>query len=122
MDNDLITKIRRLAQQHSYTTIQMHESIGRKAGLSGTDHKYLGFLLVNGEMTAGGLSQLTGLTTSAITGLIDRFARIWASRGHRSRECHENYKKWTADSRERNERVCGDPLDGPVWMEFMLSS
>ena len=73
METDEITRIRKLMQQHSYTSIQMHEAIGRKAGLSGTDHKYLGFLLQKGQMTAGELSNLTGLTTGAITGLIDRF-------------------------------------------------
>jgi DNA-binding MarR family transcriptional regulator len=51
----------------------MHETVGRRAGLSGTDHKYLGFLLQKGQMTAGELSSLTGLTTGAVTGLIDRF-------------------------------------------------
>ena len=75
MDNDAITRLRKLNQQHSYTSIQMHEAIGRKAGLSGTDHKYLGFLIQKGQMTAGELSNLTGLTTGAITGLIDRFEK-----------------------------------------------
>jgi DNA-binding MarR family transcriptional regulator len=72
MDNDVINRIRKLSQQYSYTSIQMHEAIGRKAGLSGTDHKYLGFLIQKGQMTAGELSNLTGLTTGAVTGLIDR--------------------------------------------------
>jgi DNA-binding MarR family transcriptional regulator len=53
----------------------MHETIARKAGLSGTDHKYLGFLMEKGQMTAGELSTLTGLTTGAVTGLIDRFEK-----------------------------------------------
>jgi DNA-binding MarR family transcriptional regulator len=53
----------------------MHEAIGRKAGLSGTDHKYLGFLIEKGQMTAGELATLTGLTTGAVTGLIDRFEK-----------------------------------------------
>jgi DNA-binding MarR family transcriptional regulator len=53
----------------------MHEAIGRKAGLTGTDHKYLGFLIEKGQMTAGELSTLTGLTTGAVTGLIDRFEK-----------------------------------------------
>lgn len=66
-------KIRKLSQQHSYTSIQLHESIGRKIGLLGTDHKYLGFVIQKGQMTAGELAVLTGLTTGAITGLIDRF-------------------------------------------------
>ncbi|MBS1688481.1 MAG: MarR family transcriptional regulator [Bacteroidetes bacterium] len=75
MSPDIITRIRKLNQAHSYTSIQMHEAIGRKAGLSGTDHKYLGFLMEKGQMTAGELSILTGLTTGAVTGLIDRFEK-----------------------------------------------
>ena len=53
----------------------MHEAVARRAGLSGTDHKYLGFLIEKGQMTAGELSTLTGLTTGAVTGLIDRFEK-----------------------------------------------
>ena len=75
MDNDVIKGIRKLSQQYSYTFIQMHEAIARKAGLSGTDHKYLGFLIEKGQMTAGELSNLTGLTTGAVTGLIDRLEK-----------------------------------------------
>lgn len=66
-------KIRKLSQQFAYTSIQMHEKIGREIGLSGTDHKYLGFFIQKGQMTAGEVSALTGLTTGAVTGLIDRF-------------------------------------------------
>jgi len=75
MDTDLVIQIRKLTQQYAYTSIQMHEAIARKAGLSGTDHKYLGFLIEKGQMTAGELSNLTGLTTGAVTGLIDRFEK-----------------------------------------------
>ena len=75
MDNVMVARVRKLNQQYSYTSIQMHEAIARKAGLSGTDHKYLGFLIEKGQMTAGELSNLTGLTTGAVTGLIDRFEK-----------------------------------------------
>jgi DNA-binding MarR family transcriptional regulator len=70
-----VIRVRKLSQQFAYTSIQMHETIGRKAGLSGTDHKYLGFLIQRGQMTAGEFSLLTGLTTGAVTGLIDRFVK-----------------------------------------------
>ncbi len=53
----------------------MHEAIAKSAGLTGTDHKYLGLIIQHGEMTAGKLSKLTGLTTGAITGLIDRLEK-----------------------------------------------
>ncbi|WP_028980826.1 MarR family winged helix-turn-helix transcriptional regulator [Sporocytophaga myxococcoides] len=75
MTDELRTRIRKLSQQYAYDSIKMHEAIAAKAGLSGTDHKYLGFLIVNGSMTAGELSKLTGLTTGAVTGLIDRFEK-----------------------------------------------
>lgn len=68
-----IIRIRKLSRQYAYTSIQLHESIGRKIGLPGTDHKYLGFLIQKGQMTAGELAVFTGLTTGAVTGLIDRF-------------------------------------------------
>lgn len=75
MDKDRIIQIRKLTQQHAYTSLQMHESIARKAGFPGTDHKYLGFFVQRGKLTAGELAELTGLTTGAVTGLIDRFEK-----------------------------------------------
>ncbi len=75
MDKDLLKQMRKLSQHYAYTSIQMHEAVARKAGFSGTDHKYLGFFLQKGAMTAGELSALTGLTTGAVTGLIDRFEK-----------------------------------------------
>lgn len=75
MNSGEANSLRKLSQQYAYTSIQMHEAVARRAGLSGTDHKYLGFFLVKGQMTAGELSNLTGLTTGAVTGLIDRFEK-----------------------------------------------
>jgi DNA-binding MarR family transcriptional regulator len=64
-----------LGRLFSDTTILMHEAIARRAGLTGTDHKYLGLLIQRGAMTAGELSKITGLTTGAVTGLIDRLEK-----------------------------------------------
>jgi DNA-binding MarR family transcriptional regulator len=75
MPDEQVNHVRKLSQAYAYTSIQMHEAIGRKAGLPGTDHKYLGFLMQKGRMTAGELSNLTGLTTGAVTGLIDRLEK-----------------------------------------------
>lgn len=74
-DQSQIQKITEMGRKFSDVTIFMHEAIARKAGLSGTDHKYLGILVQRGAMTAGELSRLTGLTTGAITGLIDRLEK-----------------------------------------------
>jgi len=74
-DNELAHVVRKLSQQYAYTSIQMHEAVARKAGFSGTDHKYLGFFLTKGRMTAGELAGITGLTTGAVTGLVDRLEK-----------------------------------------------
>jgi DNA-binding MarR family transcriptional regulator len=68
MTNETIIELRKLTQRYAYISIQMHESIARNAGFSATDHKYLGFFLQKGNLTAGELAQLTGLTTGAVTG------------------------------------------------------
>lgn len=75
MKNDILKGVRKLSQHYAFSSIQMHEAVARKAGLSGTDHKYLGFIIEKGQMTAGELSNLTGLTTGAVTGLIDRLEK-----------------------------------------------
>jgi DNA-binding MarR family transcriptional regulator len=75
LNKDEVVRIRKLYQSFSFASLQMHEVIGRKAGLSGTDHKYLGFLIQKGQMTAGELAVLCGLTSGAITGMIDRFEK-----------------------------------------------
>ena len=75
LSNEQIQTINELGRLFSDATILMHEAIARKAGLSGTDHKYLGMLIQKGAITAGEFAQLTGLTTGAVTGLIDRLEK-----------------------------------------------
>lgn len=75
MEINKIIEVRKISQQYAYTSLQLHETIARNAGFVGTDHKYLGFFLQKGSLTAGELAKLTGLTTGAVTGLIDRFEK-----------------------------------------------
>lgn len=75
MKQDTVVAVRKATQHYAYTALQLHEKIARQAGFSGTDHKYLGFILQKGPLTAGELALLTGLTTGAVTGLIDRFEK-----------------------------------------------
>lgn len=74
-NKDKIISVRKVSQQYAYTSLRLHETIARKTGFTGTDHKYLSFLLQRGSLTAGELAGLAGLTTGAITGLIDRFEK-----------------------------------------------
>lgn len=66
---------KKTTRKYFETALIMHEAIAKKAGLSGTDHKYLGYLIEHGEMSAGELAKLSGLTTGAITGVIDRLEK-----------------------------------------------
>lgn len=72
---ELSAEIGRLGRQVSDATVFMHQAIAKNAGLTGTDHKYLGIILDKGPLTAGELAELTGLTTGAVTGLIDRLEK-----------------------------------------------
>ncbi len=63
------------SREYSDASTFMHEAIARRAGLSGADHKYLGIILQHGQLTAGELSKLTGITTGAVTYLIDRLEK-----------------------------------------------
>lgn len=75
MNQDKYQQFREASRQYSDTSIFMHEAIARKAGLSNADHKYLGLILKYESITAGEISKLTGLTTGAVTGLIDRLEK-----------------------------------------------
>lgn len=75
LNNRPIQNFRAISRKYSDASVLMHEAIARKAGLTGTDHKYLGLLIENGKMTAGEFAKLTGLTTGAVTGLIDRLEK-----------------------------------------------
>lgn len=74
-NDSIIQEFRMASRQYSDASTFMHEAIARKAGLSGTDHKYLGLILQHKELTAGDIAKLTGLTTGAVTGLIDRLEK-----------------------------------------------
>jgi DNA-binding MarR family transcriptional regulator len=55
--------------------IMFHHAIGERMGLSATEHKAADILRRFGPMTAGELAGQTGLTTGAVTGLVDRLER-----------------------------------------------
>lgn len=60
---------------NSARAVMMHQLISDKLGLNVTDHKCLDFLNRAGPVTAGQLAQLTGLTTGAVTSVIDRLEK-----------------------------------------------
>ena len=111
----------KLGRQVSDATILMHEAIARKAGLTGTDHKYLGILLQRGRLTAGDLSTLTGLTTGAVTGLIDRLEKKELVK--REFDKTDRRKIWIVPNLEKaNKLFENSHLDLRVQVEQLIST
>ena len=51
------------------------QTVANVAGISGSDLECLDFLNLEGRVTAGRLADVTGLTTGAITGVVDRLEK-----------------------------------------------
>lgn len=61
-----------LGRELSAAVLTFHEAVARKLGISGTEWKCLDLLARNGATTAKHLAEMSGLTTGAITGIVDR--------------------------------------------------
>jgi DNA-binding MarR family transcriptional regulator len=57
--------------------------VADRAGVSSADMECIDFVNVEGRMTAGRLAELTGLTTGAITGVVDRLEKAGLVRRER---------------------------------------
>ncbi len=98
-----VASLTRLGRQVSDATIFMHQAIARNAGLTGTDHKYLRIVLESERITAGELARQTGLTTGAVTGLIDRLEKKELVR--RELDQRDRRKVWIVPRRENADRL-----------------
>lgn len=71
----LVESLNQGTRQMSTWTILYHSAIAGQVGLNVTDHKCLDILNHQGSLTAGQLAGITGLTTGAVTGVIDRLEK-----------------------------------------------
>ena len=69
---EIIRAINEKFAEMSRETIMFHQVVADAVGLYITDHQCLHFIHRHGAMPAGRLAELTGLTTGAVTGIIDR--------------------------------------------------
>jgi DNA-binding MarR family transcriptional regulator len=69
---EIIQAIIEKRREMSTETIMFHQAVADQLGLHITDHKCLDLIRHYGAMPAGKLAELTGLTTGAVTGIIDR--------------------------------------------------
>jgi DNA-binding MarR family transcriptional regulator len=68
----IIHAVREKFTEMSTETILFHQALADTLGFHITDHRCMHFLHSHGAMPAGRLAELTGLTTAAVTGIIDR--------------------------------------------------
>ncbi len=72
---EIIQAIIEKRKEMSTETIMFHQSVADILGLHITDHKCLDLIRQYGAMPAGRIAELTGLTTGAVTGIIDRLEK-----------------------------------------------
>jgi len=74
---ELLARLWDLGRIMSTQTVFLHQAIAQSVGLSATDTKCIDLILRGpGEsVTAGWLSEMTGLTTGAITHILDRLEK-----------------------------------------------
>lgn len=82
----LLSALVREARHFSTSTVLFHQVIAERLGLNPTDHKCAEILSRTGPLTAGELAEHTGLTTGAITGVVDRLERAGFVRRDRDPE------------------------------------
>jgi DNA-binding MarR family transcriptional regulator len=69
---EIIQAISEKFREMSTETIMFHQAVADVLGLHITDHKCLDLIYRFGALPAGRLAEQTGLTTGAVTGIIDR--------------------------------------------------
>ena len=73
-------------------------AVADSVGISSSDMDCMDFLNLEGRMTAGRLAELTGLTTGAITGVVDRMEKAGLVR--RERDAEDRRKVFIAPAKE----------------------
>jgi len=79
------------------------QTVANTVGISGSDLECLDFLNLEGRVTAGRLAEVTGLTTGAITGVVDRLEKAGLVR--RERDPDDRRKVFIATVPENVARV-----------------
>ena len=78
-----------MGRELSDAVVFFHEAVASHLGMNATEWKCLGLLDQHGPSTAGRLAELSGFTTGAITGILDRLERG----GYVRRERHPNDRR-----------------------------
>ena len=73
----ILEKLWDLGRQVSTQTVFLHQAIAQTIGLNATDTKCVDLILrgPDGKLTAGQIAEMSGLTTGAVTHIIDRLEK-----------------------------------------------
>ena len=71
----LMQELEHAVRKSSAIGVIFGQTVANAVGVSSSDLECLDFLNIEGRVTAGRLAELTGLTTGAITGLVDRMEK-----------------------------------------------
>jgi len=82
----LMQELEHAVRKSSAIGVIFGQTVANAVGVSGSDLECLDFLNIEGRVTAGRLAELTGLTTGAITGLVDRMEKAGLVRRERDEE------------------------------------
>ncbi|GAA3651731.1 DNA-binding MarR family transcriptional regulator [Lentzea atacamensis] len=91
MEPEVLERFTWYMREQSALTIMFHTKVAEQMGLSATDEKCLDLAMrADGPLTAGRIAELSGLSTGAVTGVIDRLERAGFVR--RVRDPHDRRK------------------------------
>src|SRR3982750_4201809 len=79
----LLRELEEAMRRSSAQGVIFGQTVANVAGISGSDLECLDFLILGGRVTAGRLAEVTGLTTGAITGVVDRLEKAGLVRRER---------------------------------------
>ncbi|MDQ3327349.1 MAG: MarR family transcriptional regulator [Chloroflexota bacterium] len=108
--SELLEAVDREIRQVSAASVLFSQAVAARLGINSTDLECLDFLFQDGPVTAGGLAELTGLTTAAITGVIDRLEDAGYVR--RERDPHDRRRVYVRPILERTEREIAPLFEG----------
>jgi len=79
----LMQELEHAMRRSSALGVIFGQTVASRAGISSSDLECLDFLNLEGRVTAGRLDEVTGLTTGAITGVVDRLEKAGLVRRER---------------------------------------
>ena len=113
---DLIQQLTTQFRLVSANSVMFSQAVADKVGLHSTDNECLDFLILNGPSTAGQLAKYTGLTTGAVTAMVDRLIKAGYVRREHSEE--DRRKVLVIPNEEKIYKDIG-PYSMPMGMALM---